>query len=276
LQAANSGSTINALAISIIAGILYAVAVGIGEQIYSRSAHRNPSYRRLRLLAFVFLWIVVNVLSFALVSGWWLGLLITSIVLVVVIFKELDQFWQIGLVGADREVKSGIDYGSALGMCKHSFHFLGIGAAKLTQDQKAFRDAIDRCNRTEPVRLLLSRPDAPELGRFSQMAGKDVESYQSTVRESLRFIASLRNKEAKNINVRFYHQFPAFRLMFIDGTICLMSYYIMGKGDGSNLPQLHIIKTPGSQDIEALYFGFAEYFEKMWNDSNDWDSQEFL
>jgi hypothetical protein len=108
------------------------------------------------------------------------------------------------------------------------------------------------------------------------MAGKDQESYQSTVRESLRFIASLRKKEAKNINVRFYQEFPAFRLMFIDGTICLMSYYVMGKGDGSNLPQLHIIKTPGSQDIEALYFGFTEYFEKMWNDSKDWNCEEFL
>ena len=157
--------------------------------------------------------------------------------LVVVIFKELDQFWQIGSVGADREVKSGIDYAAALGMCKHSFSFLGIGAAKLTQNQKAFRDAIDRCNRAEPVRLLLSRPDAPELERFARMAGRDEESYQSTVRESLRFIASLRNKEEKNISVRFYQHFPAFRLMFIDGTICLMSYYIMGKGDGSNLPQ---------------------------------------
>jgi len=252
------------------------VAVFIAERLYSRTARKNPSYRRLRLLAFILLWALLNVGLFALISGWWLALLITSIVLVVVVFKELNQFWQIGLVGADREVKSGIDYVAALGMCKNSFHFLGIGAAKLTQNQKAFRDAIDRCNRTEPVRLLLSRPDAPELGRFARMAGKAEESYQSTVRESLRFIACLQNKEAKNISVRFYQQFPAFRLMFIDGTICLMSYYVMGKGDGSNLPQLHIIKTPGSQDIEALYFGFTEYFEKMWNDSKDWDPEEFL
>ncbi len=276
MQAANANSTLNAIAINIIASSVYGAAVFVGERFYSRTARKNPSYRRLRLLAFVVLWALLNVSLLALTSDWWLALLITSIVLVVVVFKELNQFWQIGLVGADREVKSGIDYVAALSMCKNSFHFLGIGAAKLTQNQKAFRDAIDRCNRTEPVRLLLSRADAPELTRFAQMAGKDEESYKSTVRESLRFIASLQNREAKNISVRFYRQFPAFRLMFIDGTIYLMSYYVMGKGDGSNLPQLHIIKTPGSLDIEALYFGFAEYFEKMWTDSNDWDPMEFL
>jgi hypothetical protein len=194
---------------------------------------------------------------------------------VTVIFRELNQFWRLGIVGADPEVSVGIDYRAALGMCRHSLGFLGIGAAKLTQDQRAFRAAIDRCNRTSPVRLLLCRPDASELERFAQMAGKDKNSYQKTVGESLRFIALLRSRESKNIQVRFYKQFPAFRLMFIDDAICLMSYYIMGKGDGSNLPQLHIIKT-GSQDIDSLYFGFAEYFEKMWNDSTDWDFEEFL
>jgi hypothetical protein len=58
--------------------------------------------------------------------------------------------------------------------------------------------------------------------------------------------------------------------------ICLMSYYVMGKSDGSNLPQLHIIKTPGTLDNESLYFAFSEYFDKMWEDSDPWDFKEFL
>jgi predicted MFS family arabinose efflux permease len=120
LQAANANSsTINAIATSLIASMLYGAAVYVGERFYSRTAYKNPSYRRLRLVAFVLLWILLNVFLFTLASVWWLVLLITSIVLAVVIFKELNQFWQIGLVGADREVKSGIDYVAALGMCKH-------------------------------------------------------------------------------------------------------------------------------------------------------------
>lgn len=276
MQAIDPGSTGTALFINIVASALFALAVLVGERLYSRIAHRNPAYRKWRLLAIVSAWIVANIAVYAFLSGWPVFLLITSITLSVTLFNELNQFWQIGLVGADREVRGGIDYGTALGMCQHSFSFLGIGASKLTQNQKAFRDVIDRCNRATPVRLLLGRPDAVELERFAQMAGKDKDSYKRTVTESLRFIARLRNGEAKNISVRFYEQFPAFRLMFIDESICLMSYYIMGKGDGSNLPQLHVVKTPGSQDTQALYFGFAEYFEKIWNNSNEWDFKEFL
>ena len=89
----------------------------------------------------------------------------------------------------------------------------------------------DRCNRTEPIELLLGKPNAVELVRFAQMAGKDKDSYQKNVRESLRFIAQLRKDEHKTTSAFFYDQFPAFRLMFIDDSICLMSYYVMGKGD---------------------------------------------
>lgn len=276
MQAGTTGSTVNSLTINVIASALFAGAVYLAELFYARTSGRKPSFRRLRLLGFLISWLLVNAVWFEFLSGWLLVLLLTSIVLAVVVFRELNQFWQIGLVGADREVKLGIDYQAALKMCKHSLYFLGIGAAKLTQNQQAFRDAIGRCNRTAPVKLLLSRPDAPDLERFARMAGKDKDSYQHTVRESLRFVAKLRSNEQKNVSVRFYLQVPAFRLMFIDDAICLMSYYVMGKGDGSNLPQLHIIKTPGTQDNESLYFAFTEYFDKMWEDSKDWDFNEFL
>lgn len=267
----------SSLALNLLAAFLYGGVVWLGKYVFVNHARRNPLYRKTRFLVLMLLWAAINLLWWiAQLPSPWLTLLLTSAVLAMVVFSELNQFWRIGLVGADRHVASGIDYASALKMSKHSFAFLGIGAAKLTQNQKDFRDAIDRCNRATPVRLLLSRPDEEELERFAQMAGKAKDSYQATVRESLRFIAMLKNTEKKNIQVRFYRRVPAFRLMFVDEASCLMSYYVMGKGDGSNLPQLHIIKSPGSQDIDSLYFGFNEYFEKMWNDSTDWDFREFL
>jgi hypothetical protein len=273
---ANAETFLTAIGSKIIASILYAAAVFLGERFYRGTARRNPSYRRVRLLIFFLLWVAVNIAAFVVFAPWWPVTLLTSITLAVVVFRELNQFWQIGLVGADREVKSGIDYTTALELCKHSLHFLGIGATKLTGNREAFRRAIERCNRTEPVKLLLSRPDAEELEQSARMAGRDKVSYQDAVLESLRFIAALRNIEAKNIVVRFYAQRPAFRLMFIDDSICLVSYYVMGKGNGSQLPQLHVLKTAGAQDTEALYFGFSEYFERIWNDSVEWDFQEFL
>jgi hypothetical protein len=275
VQAAAGSIDVSGIKSSLIATVLYAGTLWLAHALFALFAKKNPLYRRLRLFVFAFALIAVNALSFQYVSTYWLVSALTLIMFAVVVWKELNQFWEIGLVGADREVKLGIDYKAALSMCKHSFHFLGIGAAKLTQNQSDFRQAIDRCYSTEPVKLLLGRPDAEELKRFATMAGKDHEAYQKTVRESLRFIASLRSEE-KNIEVRFYNQFPAFRLMIVDDSVCLMSYYIMGKGDGSGLPQLHIIRQRGSQDTESLYFGFKEYFQKMWDASTDWDFKEFL
>jgi hypothetical protein len=278
VQGASTDSGIDSVAASLVASVLFAILVFLGERIQSTSAKRNPSYRRVRLMGIVSIGVVLDVASTIFLTKGWLAicLLSTSIVMGLAIYRELNQFWQIGIVGADREVGKGVDYRAALGMCHHSFRFLGIGASKLTQDQKAFRDAIDRCSRTAPVKLLLGRPEANELIKFAQMAGKPKDAYQQTVRESLRFIAKLRDLEQKNISVRFYKAIPAFRLMFIDEAICLMSYYLMGKGDGSNLPQLHIIKAAGSTDTGSLYFAFTEYFDKMWDDSEDCDLKEYL
>jgi cytidyltransferase-like protein len=42
--------------------------------------------------------------------------------------------------------------------------------------------------------------------------------------------------------------------------------------DGSQLPQLHVRKTIGSQrDNELLYYPFKSYFEYLWKNAQPWD-----
>jgi hypothetical protein len=55
-----------------------------------------------------------------------------------------------------------------------------------------------------------------------------------------------------------------------------MSYYVLGKGDGSNLPQLHIVKTASARGVESLYYGFSTYFGKTWDDSQEWNFRDFI
>src|SRR6202030_2243106 len=113
---------------------------------------------------------------------------LSVIPLAFLVWSELNQFWKIGLVGADKEVRTGIDYVNALTMCQNSLDFLGIGAGKLVQNQNEFKLAIDRCNREDrPVRLLLIQPTDPGLERIARMAGKDPQAYRKGVIESLRF-----------------------------------------------------------------------------------------
>jgi hypothetical protein len=120
--------------------------------------------------------------------------------------------------------------------------------------------------------MLLCDPDNEELIRMARQAGRGEDEYQQTVKESLSKIATLRTKREKNIKVRFYKELPLFRLMFIDNSLCLASHYVFGEGDGSQLPQLHVRKTIGSQrDNELLYYPFQSYFEYMWKNAQRWD-----
>jgi hypothetical protein len=142
--------------------------------------------------------------------------------------------------------------------------FLGIGAAKLTDEKPEFDAAVGRCQRPErPVRFLLCRPDDEKLIEMAQSAERDRGSYQTKVLDSLRAIADLRNNRAWNVQVRFYREFPTFRLMFIDDAICLASHYVLGKGSGAELPQLHVVKPKGSRDVDSLYYGFNSYFNRL-------------
>lgn len=192
-----------------------------------------------------------------------------------VLFGGLRRFWAIGLVGADVPTKDGVDYIRALEMCSSSLDFLGLGGSKLTTTNEVFAGAIDRCDSpNRPIRFLLSHPESDELRRIAKKAGRAENEYRTTVLNSLRVLAHLRIQRSKNIEVRFYQELPAFRTMFIDDEICLASHYVFGKGgDGSQLPQLHILK--GQRDINSLYYGFKAYFDRIWEESAPWDPRKY-
>lgn len=277
MQTGVTDSTSHDLIIGVIGNAIFWLLLGAGQVIYAKIAKRNPTYRRLRFGLMISGWLILNIILAVCTRIWPLFLVISLIPIAITVGSELNQFWKIGLVGADKEVSAGIDYVKALRMCQNSLDFLGIGAGKLVEHQKEFNVAIDRCSREDrPVRLLLIQPADPGLERIARMAGRDPQAYRRGVIESLRFIARLRLEDQKNIQVRLYKDFQAFRLMLINDSICLMSYYVLGKGDGSNLPQLHIVKTAAARDVDSLYYGFSVYFTKIWDDSQEWNFRDFL
>jgi hypothetical protein len=111
---------------------------------------------------------------------------------------------------------------------------------------------------------------------MAQSADQDRASYQKRVENSLRTIASLQKDRAWNVQVRFYREIPRFRLMFIDDSLCLASHYVFGKGSGADMPQLHVVKLQGSQDVDSLYYAFSAYFDQFWVEAQPWDFNEYL
>jgi len=267
------------LVTSVVGCAVFALLVLVVNYIRSQLSNKNPHYRR-QLVGVIGLgWLLCNIAFY-----YWakkpysaIGATGTTLLFGWVVYTELGQFWRIGLVGADAETAKGIDYIRALDLCTNSLEFLGIGAGKLTSEHRAFDGAIDRCHQPDrAIRFLLSRPDNLRLQEIALNAGVAPYEYQRKVRESLRVLANLRITRQKNIEVNFYSEIPVFRLMFINEDICLASHYVLGKGDGSQTPQLHVIKTHGSNDTESLFYGFKNYFDRIWRESEAWDFKQYL
>lgn len=202
--------------------------------------------------------------------------LVWSFFMIYYLERRRSQLRSFGIYGADRQIKKGIDYRKSLSLCQNELKFLGIGAGKLTEEEGAFENVIRKCRQDQPIKLLLCKPTHEILVKAALRFGKPEDEYREIVTNSLRKISKLRQKYP-NIQVRFYNDFQIFRLMFIDDSICLLSYNVTGEGDGSQLPQLHIVKPSQTQRvINSLYYPLGVYFEDLWETSDVWDFREYL
>lgn len=179
-----------------------------------------------------------------------------------------------GVRGADVSIKKGIDYERSLDLVREHIDFLGTGAAKLSTEPN-FEAALARCNPDRPLRFLLSLPDTENLERAARRFGRDREDYQKLVFGSLRRLAELKERRALNLQVRFYSTPPIVRLVFIDDSICLASPNVYGEGDGSQLPQLHLVHLRGKPSSRSFYHVFERYFNDLWTGSKTWDFKEY-
>lgn len=206
-------------------------------------------------------------------------ILISDMGFTLYLFIRLRDFWRVGFLSASRKITSGIDYRTALGLCNNELLFLGLGAGKLTSESE-FVDAVSRCHRIgEPrVRFLLISPDHPILKKAEMLAQKRDKSYSDTVKESLSKLSKMRADRALNIQIKIYNKSqPTFRMMFIDDSFCLLSYYVFGEGDGSELPQILIKKFDVNQrDVDSFYYPLRQYFMELWDDAEDWDGRKYL
>jgi hypothetical protein len=267
---------------NIVAGLLvsviYSAMVAAARFLQQKLDRLHPSVRKAGFTILLCAAVIGNVVLYYTAGGFFP---IFSTVLLLIAFYagwwQLQQFWEIGLIGADREISGGINYYRSLNMCKNSLSFLGVGARKLTSEPN-FEDTIRRYNRpTRPIRFLLSKPDNKLLRKAAQNASEAPDEYENRVRESLRVIANLKNRRQWNIEVRFYEgSLPLFRLMFIDDWLCLASHYVFGEGDGADWPQLHIRRSATDRDVKSLYHPFQQYFDQLWQTGEVWDFAEFI
>ena len=270
----------NLIANAIGWGVLYFVN-WLRLFLFTKFGRRDPRRWRLIIFLLLFTWGLLNCgIYLPFVASFLPSLRVTvpvftSLVVFVFLWRDINQFWVVGIYGADKKVKDGINYEESLELCQNSLSFLGIGASKLTEIDE-FKRALERCSSNYPVRFLLSEPTNEKLTEAASQANRPVEEYRNIVLKSLQDIAQLKFNRKFNIEVRFYKESPVFRLMFIDDSLCLMSYNIFGKGNGSDFPQLHLVKSSGKQKELSFYHPVKMYFEQQWDKGIVWDFQQYI
>jgi hypothetical protein len=268
---------------SLIIIILAKVASLIRNKYSLYLSNRDPKLTGVMFNIILIFWLIagVGLISWILfINKEYISLLpayfIWSIALIWYLQTQRNSLRALGIYGADKRIKKGIDYKKSLELCRNELKFLGVGAAKLTKEDPAFEEAIKRCRQNRPIKLLLCNPSTQTLVDAAKRYGRPETEYKETVVNSLRRIAELKRKYS-NIEVKFYEGFQAFRLLFIDDAICLVSYYLIGEGDGSQLPQLHIVRPDRSERVgNSLYYPFDIYFDNLWKTSNEWNFTDYI
>lgn len=187
---------------------------------------------------------------------------------------SVSSFAKAGIVGVDPKISDGLNYKKSLTLCKHDFKFLGVGGSKLSENKAEFEAAITRSSSpTNPVRFLLCEPTSPQLIVFANRRNVGAATYQKRVRTSIDAILELKNTKNLNIEIRLYDvrseaEMPLFRLVFLNGDLCLMSHTVFGEDIEKNLPQYWIKQWQGKNDKYSLYYAMDQYFEQLWATSN--------
>ena len=225
--------------VNVVAGIALLAGVYLVQLLCVRLGQRDPNRRISTLVCVVLCWLVFNVAyvyyfpKFSVVF-----VFVSCCVFAWIAWSELRQFWRIGLVGADAQIRSGLDFEKALSLVSNSLDFLGIGAAKMTAEGAAFESAIERCQRPErPVRFLLCRPDHEGLAEMARSASADNDqhSYQKRVQSSL-----VEHKGLFDGFLLFADNFPHLNTFRVERNYEAVKQPLNGSGHGSDTSRLTV------------------------------------
>lgn len=179
-----------------------------------------------------------------------------------------------GIIKIDCGAETGLGFEQSMNLCKKSFRFLGVGAAKLTAEEEVFREMASRCiqNGGAPPQLLLCDPSSPAICHLEGLSGAPKSRFRGKVKKSYEAINAMESELGAYIDVRQYtannyNEMPFFRFLFIDDELCLASGGYYGQSDhGVHIPQLMISRNKHP----ALFNALDRYYNLMRDNSVEW------
>jgi len=178
--------------VNLFCALVYSVMIFLWKHYSANLIRFSPRWPARSFFVMSSLWVLASTILFYSVRNseypffvHFSSFLLISAIFLFFIWRELSQFWHVGLTGADSNIKSGLDYNHALRLCRNQLVFLGTGAAKLTHAPE-FEKALLRCRQDHPIKFLLMKPDDSSLEHAAKRAGKPPDEFKRVVISSLR------------------------------------------------------------------------------------------
>jgi hypothetical protein len=257
-----------ALLDAFLAAIVMAALLFVAKR-FSRAKILVRYSLRTKLLFCVFLLAIVCGASVMFKVNAVILLVFTFLTFALLVYWLLNDLSGVGIANAFVTTRKGVSAADSLKLVKRELVFLGIGAKKLTETSE-FDAMLARCRKaTGQVKFLLSSPGNEALEELARQNGRNDLSYRSRVKESIREIFTRATGSGVDFEVRLYDlkqkvSLPRFRLVFIDGDLCVFSQLRWSEGEGLDNPQL-ILRGSGSSAEGSLYKGYRDYFDDLWN-----------
>lgn len=146
----------------------------------------------------------------------------------------------------------------AIQQVRAELRFLGV-SSQFLYTRESFVEVLT--DRKIKMKILLLNPFSEHARMLENMENLPVVENITTSARNMYDIARFNS----NINIRFYDEVPYFRIMLVDRSCCLVSFY----SEKRNNPQLMFCNNEKNQSFISVY---DRMFETIWEKSIGYDS----
>lgn len=184
------------------------------------------------------------------------ALIAASVFLLIKLLRERSKYAISLGIFSDKGGNNAI---SAVSESTAQFYFLGISGNR-TVNSSEFEQAVVKLARSgASVKFLLLNPSSPLVARRAGDEGSSADVWEHDIKATSRRLKDIATKNSVTIEVRYYEDYPLWRMLVVDRKIIYLNYYLDRKRF-TDSPQVVLKKTE-----TGLINAYVKYFDNLWS-----------
>ena len=210
-----------------------------------------------------------TIAAFIQASPIWVGLvlIIASILTVaqaLTLRGKLKTLDRVGIKRLESSISTGTDTQRCIDLSQRTLKFLGIASSKWLTNPATLRQMLLRhAGRGGHADFLLLHPNSQACKELEAIKKLNPGGLSEIIKSNAIHLLSLREEHFR-ISVRFYSDYPRFRIVIVDGFIMMIGLYSYVSEVGDDSPQLIL---DGAAHPWSYYYAFNALFTHLWEQS---------